>query len=96
MLFYWLTIGNMLVLESILMIFIFRRFSMNLLTNYSMSNLRGWITKTIKNQIFQCRFVTVILFGTMSESFWKIVGIVLELRALVWGWNVAPKQAFYF
>ena len=28
-----------------------------------------------------------MLFGTMSECFRKIVRIVFELRALVWGWG---------
>ena len=37
--------------------------------------------------IFKYKFVTVILLGTMSESFRKIVRIVFELRALMWGWQ---------
>ena len=35
----------------------------------------------------ECKFVTVILFGTMSESFREIVRKVFELSALVWGWR---------
>ena len=61
-----------------------------------------WITK--KHQKFhfiKCKSVTVILFGTMSKSFRKIVRIVFELRVLVWGWGwrwqrLVPKQAFSF
>ena len=46
--------------------------------------LRGWITsKHQKITLFKCKFVTVILFGTIFESSRKIVSIVL--RALVWG-----------
>ena len=48
--------------------------------------LRGWITK--KHQKFKqkkCKFITIILLGTMSKSFKKIVRIGFELRALVWG-----------
>ena len=60
--------------------------------------LRGWITKKPQNiKVFKCKFATVILFGTMSETFRKIVRIVFELRALVWRWesrDVVPQQAF--
>ena len=46
--------------------------------------LMGWITKKHqKFHFFKCKFVTVILFGTMRESFRKIICIVFELRALV-------------
>ena len=37
----------------------------------------------------KCKFVTVILFGTMSQSFRKIVQIVSELRALSVGVGLA-------
>ena len=44
------------------------------------------------------KFVAVILFGTMSESFGKIVRIVFELRAGGdgGGGDMVPKQAFSF
>ena len=37
--------------------------------------------KALKISIFECKFVTVILFGTISESFRKIVRIVFELHS---------------
>ena len=60
----------------------------NNIINISTTVLRDWITK--KYQKFPkkvCKFVTAILFGTMSESFKKIVRIAFELQALVWGWE---------
>ena len=57
--------------------------------------LRGWITK--KHQFFfKYKFVTVILLGTMFESFKKIVRIVFELRALMWGWQGCGTYASFF
>ena len=41
--------------------------------------------------------MTLILFGTLSEGFKKIVRIVFELCALVWDGNdgdVVPKKEF--
>ena len=57
-------------------------------------------SKNIK-KVKICKFVTVILFGTMSESFRKIARIVFELRSLCGdgdgdGRDVVPKQAFSF
>ena len=55
------------------------------------------IRKVGKHQkCFYYKFVTVILFGTMPESFRKIVPIVFELRALVLGWQGCGTQASIF
>ena len=52
-----------------------------------MDRVRGWITKEHQKLKKTCKFITIILFGTTSESFRKIVRRVFELRALLWGWG---------
>ena len=61
--------------------------------------LKGQKTSKISKKY--SKFVTVLLFGTMAENFRKIIRIVFELRALVWGWDmngrhVVPQQVFSF
>ena len=69
-------------------------FSSTVMHNYP--QLRGWITKKHqKFNFFKCKFVTFILFGTMSESSIKIVEIVFELCALVWYWNYEGTILWY-
>ena len=62
---------------------------------------KHWVTlrgmdhqKALKKK--KCKFVTVMLFGKMSESFRKIVWIVFERHPLVWGWQGFRTKASIF